>query len=658
MIDHIRQNGSELFEEAVAFYQSGDLKSAIDAFMVLAIDDRWFERSVGYLADAIQALKSREVPHSAEWTRLARVESEIDERRKKLARRGPPYLAPASSPSFLRKGMSRRGSLHLATKGPAYTPSTELEKNVGIAKREVEPALSAIHERGDTSSHEVMPRPIERTPHIDVLHSGPAKPGDEFSIRVYLDQIAMREGEAGTNVVGPSGSHVEVILMTSSHFTFSGSGRASFVFNADQETIEVASFDLKVAPEQDWLEGAPSVIAAFFIEGRPCGHVSRNISLMDVPAPDVNAILSKIAIIPHGAPPADLQITVHADPINNDRQFWCTVSTPHLPQFRSGKLGVWNLKNTVSETVQEYMASFTSDATGVDQLIAELRGAGLAFFDAAPQIFRDVFWALIDANAPLKSIAIVTAEPYFPWELMIPRRVVKGIPTERDNPLGVDFSIGRWTDPAVIAPVWKIKLSDSYVIAPDYKGAGDLKSAAEEARMVLDYFKGTKITPASFTQIRTTLLGEARSLIHFICHGESEAVGQTLRLEGTDKLTSTALIGIKGLGDIIRSKQPVVFLNACQVGRTNPALIGVGGFAPAFIQLGASAVIAPLWNVSDDVAHEIAEEFYQSVKKNPSTPFSEIFSKIRAKAYDDVSGRDTYAAYCFFGDPLASAAAD
>ena len=73
----------------------------------------------------------------------------------------------------------------------------------------------------------------------------------------------------------------------------------------------------------------------------------------------------------------------------------------------------------------------------------------------------------------------------------------------------------------------------------------------------------------------------------------------------------------------------------------------------SFIDLGASAVIAPLWSVKDTIAHQIAEDFYNRVKAEPDTPFAEILRTIRAKAYASETSEDTYAAYCFYGDPSA-----
>ena len=102
------------------------------------------------------------------------------------------------------------------------------------------------------------------------------------------------------------------------------------------------------------------------------------------------------------------------------------------------------------------------------------------------------------------------------------------------------------------------------------------------------------------------------------------------------------------------AKRPLVFINACEVGRTTPALVGIGGFAISFIEHGASCVIAPLWSVKDSIAHEIAQEFYKATLADPSRPFAEIFKTIRARAYPEGGGEDTYGAYCFYGDPRAA----
>jgi hypothetical protein len=103
-------------------------------------------------------------------------------------------------------------------------------------------------------------------------------------------------------------------------------------------------------------------------------------------------------------------------------------------------------------------------------------------------------------------------------------------------------------------------------------------------------------------------------------------------------------------------KKPLVFLNACEVGRPNVALVGMGGFAKAFVDLGAAGVIAPLWSVRDSIAFDVASRFYAEIMQQPSRSFADILKTIRRLAYDEQIGEDTYAAYCFYGDPTAARA--
>jgi CHAT domain-containing protein len=97
---------------------------------------------------------------------------------------------------------------------------------------------------------------------------------------------------------------------------------------------------------------------------------------------------------------------------------------------------------------------------------------------------------------------------------------------------------------------------------------------------------------------------------------------------------------------------PLVVLNACEVGRLTPALRGAGGLAQALIERGAGGVVAALWSVADEPAHEVARIFYEEALKG--RPFAEILQEIRRRAYEGADlGEDTFAAYAFYGDPGA-----
>ncbi len=336
-----------------------------------------------------------------------------------------------------------------------------------------------------------------------------------------------------------------------------------------------------------------------------------------------------------------------------------------LDKYRSGVSAPWNLPQQADEIVLSYMERFTAEAITPGMLLAELRGAGRQLFDAAPKIFRDALWDLIDAGVKPRTIAIVTEEPFMPWELMIPYRTKDGRRQQREA-LGAEFLVGRWPSPDGVSPTPFIDLVDSFVIAPVY--TPPLSFAGAEAAMVADCVRGDIIAPADFDGISEAFASGGRTLVHFVCHGEDEETQaeairgpdtrvrnrvQVIRLEKNQKLNSSQILGMDNLQKFFDEKKPLVFLNACEIGRTTPALVGVGGFAKSFIEIGASAVIAPLWAVKDQFAHEVAKTFYSRLSAKRDTPFAEIIRDLRRRAYEPGQAEDTFAAYCFYGDPAA-----
>lgn len=131
---------------------------------------------------------------------------------------------------------------------------------------------------------------------------------------------------------------------------------------------------------------------------------------------------------------------------------------------------------------------------------------------------------------------------------------------------------------------------------------------------------------------------------------------QTLLLEASDELSSAMILALEGFLNAFKIR-PLVFLNACEVGGLTAGIAGLSGFATSFMQLEASAVVAPLWAVSDQAALDVAKKFYSAVLLNGRT-FTQALQDIRKCAYSGLKPSDSYAAYCFYGDPLAHAVLD
>jgi hypothetical protein len=227
---------------------------------------------------------------------------------------------------------------------------------------------------------------------------------------------------------------------------------------------------------------------------------------------------------------------------------------------------------------------------------------------------------------------------------------------EDDLPIGVSSAVGRWVDETHVSPRQPLELTSSYVIAPTYVGEDRLVFSPNEARFVCDMFNGRQITPALWAEIERVLGGGDASLLHLICHGVDDPDGgeQVIKLEPDEVLTVGMLRGMRGLKRAVHAAKPMIFINACEMGRQAPALVGTGGFAARFIKLGARAVVAPIWSVKDDVASQVARLFYEEIKAHPGRPFAVIMRDIRRRAYEGPDPEDSWAAYCFYGDPLAA----
>jgi CHAT domain-containing protein len=91
-----------------------------------------------------------------------------------------------------------------------------------------------------------------------------------------------------------------------------------------------------------------------------------------------------------------------------------------------------------------------------------------------------------------------------------------------------------------------------------------------------------------------------------------------------------------------------VFMNACQVGIPGEVLGEVGGFPGELVRGGAYGVIAPLWDVHDDVAQDCAMAFYKAVFKEGKS-VAEALRETRATYKSDSS--TTPVAYVFYGHP-------
>lgn len=497
-------------------------------------------------------------------------------------------------------------------------------------------------------------RVVECTPQLEtrkVLLAAKA-----YRLAVFLDQGPVAPGadvqKAKVEVsIETEFFELDVWLDCSSHFALDGMpDRARITVSTQSGVSDELEFTLRVLHFGD---DRPMYVSAFFrYNGRPSGKITRYLEFVGnelrwkafVPREQLKG---EIALPNAGAPPsveveteatpAEIRIEVLKTQANDGQHYAMKCFTA-----QGNWDGPWNLPQVTKDLVNTYMQTFMT--SNGDARVASLEGAGMAFWDALPKEARLLLWDALEKGA--QTMSVVSEEPYIPWELVVPYQRVQN----PRKPLGVEVQLGRWISGDYKSARQRIPMKSGYVVCPKTSG---LQSAALESAFLTEQLKPNfapvdEVTPASFTGVDKGLSGPQRDVIHFICHGKTAAL-QTLELDKPDILDCSMVRTLKGFQNAFKNG-PLAFLNACEVGGQVLALDGVGGFAHSFIELGASAVIAPLWPVQDSAALNVTKTFYTQALKGAR--FAEVMKQIRAKGYEEAI--DSYVAYCFYGDPLAS----
>lgn len=579
------------------------------------------------------------------WARVARLVELLQ-----YALRGRDGVAIRSAIA----GLERVGALRGTLSAPAPAPRQRAAPRQPAGA----PAALAAYFEATLTEVEDAAAEIRRIPHIEVDPAGPPAPGSSFTATVFLDTTAAQPGETVEAFVlrDPPDDlrelHVDVWLTASAHFAIEGPAIATVALQPQRERSTEARFTVAVRDPVPPDAGVPALRATFDFRLRASGSVRRELAIAGEPlAAPADAARTSGRMVAHGrSVPPHLAVTVNAARGRAGR---------YDVLVRTSRLGGLTLEDTwwlgadSEDFVGATMAAFTDPRSSPGARRRSLEGAGIAFFEAAPPRFKELYWRMVDAGEAPETMLLVSDERAVPWELMIPRRRGAGGAWDIRDALGVQCAIGRWHHDERLPPPQRIPLSDSLVLAPDYPYPLRLESAAAERDLVLAQFPGAEV-PATFDALDACYAGTTASLLHFACHGHDGT------LQAIDLLKDETLLAqqvfTSGLGQACRARRPLVFLNACEVGRPGVGLAGVGGFAAAFTDADAAGIVAPLWAVHDGVAHEVARAFYAMVAAEPQAGFAEILRRLRARAYG-AGGADSFAAYCWYGDPRATAGA-
>lgn len=305
-------------------------------------------------------------------------------------------------------------------------------------------------------------------------------------------------------------------------------------------------------------------------------------------------------------------------------------------------------------------ARWTKSGMQAAAFARELRFEGADLWkELLPEALRRDLWANRDQ---LSGIFILSEEPFVPWELLF--IVEPGQAAKPDGKFLAELGVVRWLYDAEASPPTEIVVRKGrarYVI-PSYPAIPaielrPLPEAQNEIAFLEQHLAAMPVTPLP-DDVDTLMSGPgAFDLLHFAGHGAAAAgvIDEAqIMLAGETRAGSYVpnYLGAKAVsgGADFGGGRPMVVLNACQAGRLNWKLTGLGGFAQAFLSRKAGAFIGTLWSVGDDTARDFTEALYTALLSGMAMAEAVKVARAAAKKADD----PTWLAYVVYAHPAAT----
>lgn len=497
---------------------------------------------------------------------------------------------------------------------------------------------SAFRERGFTA-------PVARALQADFPEQVPLD--TTASLLVSLSGLGPQV--AGLPVALPAGSQIDVVVQPQQGFALEGPGEARLTVTDDPEPLP-HRFPLRAT------EAGPGRIRVLaFHEGSPLGALALAPTVTAADAQDAPAERrsheSPIEM-PRVVQPPDLQMLILEGRSGGNPAFTIrlTAADPGLGLYLK-PFGPVELRMDPLDYFEDFFQGIEDLPlrTAEERQIAEVRLAskGLSLFNALfPDDLKVLLWELRER---ITTIEIESEEPWIPWELC--RLEGKENDEVQEGPfLCQGYAITRWIPGIGRRP--SLSLNRLGLVVP---ADSNLPFAPAEREYMLSLAgDGRQVEPvsASFLKVRAALASGNYDGWHFSGHGlfsDEDPNRSGIQLEGGIPFTPDELSGeVKNLG----RARPLVFLNACQIGRSALSLTDVGGFAPQFLRAGAAAFIGSYWSIFDQPALEFARNFYDRLLSGD--PISQAAKTAREMIRP--LGDPTWLAYTVYADPTATVA--
>lgn len=301
--------------------------------------------------------------------------------------------------------------------------------------------------------------------------------------------------------------------------------------------------------------------------------------------------------------------------------------------------------------------SWTSDGSEYQRFVARLRDLGAELYvQLVPEPIRRELWRHRNV---IGSIEAISEEPFIPWEIAHLVEPDHPVATDRTWFLG-ELGLIRWLDNLDWPPATlRLRAGRVWYVIPDYPVPQWKLTGAQAERQVLTGLFGAQPAPVDSLSLVNLLRHSSEvDLLHFACHGTANNAAiwnAGLMLEGRvvngDYHPDPLEVSQVRHNSCLRhadGTQPVVFVNACQVGRRGYMLAGTGGFADAFLRCGAGVFVGTLWSVGDSPALSFASVFYQHLKAGDTLIQASCSARASAREHEA-----TWLSYTVYGHPYA-----
>jgi CHAT domain-containing protein len=477
--------------------------------------------------------------------------------------------------------------------------------------------------------------------------------GQTASLVVFLSADS---SDRGLPVAVPAGTEVDVVVVARRRFEVVGAREGAITVTDSDEALPLA-FKLKATDE-----GLGAVLICVFAGGRSLGGVtieSRVVASADAAAEGPPSKREKPLPPSVGEAAPDLTLIITEHTAGRSLSFTLRTRDPEASPRMRQAFGPVPLRTEPLDYFRDFFARIERlpTDTPAERRAAEqalgARGA-LLFDELVPPDLRTLLWT---QRRRIRTVQVQSQEPWIPWELCRLHGWDDGR-IQGGEFFAEAFAITRWLPD--LADKLALPLRRIALVVPKTSGLAHAASEEEYMRSLGDGGRVVECVPATRDDVLVALKDKDYDGWHFICHGSAGGPNPDhAELELDDGVIRPAQLAgeVQNLG----LRQPLVFLNACQSGRSAVSLTDIGGWAARFLRAavdeehpthGAAAFIGTYWKIDDGAALEFAKAFYTALLRD-RRPVGDAVMQARS-AIRPLGPLD-WLAHTVFAHPLAKA---